>query len=166
MKVFISRTRRVVCEAMINLPISAGAAWGQLRDVRASGTHDPFHSSIRIEGNVPRAGAKLEIEHQYILWRTTRIGRILRWNERTGFAFSDLCRSDPQRAFPHIFTLELQPIDSASCRLRIRVGGRWTAPLPKWIGRIWLWWVFSQLVRNTTNYLLRFAIAVRTTSGR
>jgi hypothetical protein len=139
----------------------AGVVWGQLRDFRSSARHDPFHHRITIEGETPRAGAAIEIEHRYFLFRTTRVGRILSWNERRGFSFSDFCRSDAQRAFPHVTSYLLDSINANSCQLTIRVGGRWTAPLPRFAGRIWLWWVFSQLAHNTENHLLRFAVATR-----
>ena len=65
-----------MCEAVMRLPLSSGAAWGQLRDFRSSARHDPFHAQITIEGNVPRAGAKLLIEHRYLLKKSVRLGRI------------------------------------------------------------------------------------------
>jgi hypothetical protein len=160
MTVRITSTRRVVCEAAIQLPITAGAAWGQLRDLRSSARHDPFHSRICIYGDVPRAGAFLRIEHRYLLIRIVRIGRILKWRERSGFAFSDLCRTNSARAFPHVISYRVEPIDKASCVVHIKVGGRWTLPGPRWMGRIWLWWIFSHQVRTARNALLRFALAI------
>jgi hypothetical protein len=154
-------SRRVVCDATIELPISAGAAWGQLRDFQSSARHDPFHSKIWIEGNVPKTGANLRIEHRYLLARATRVGRILRWEERVGFAFSDLREKFPSRAFPHVLSYRLEHLTNSTSRLRIRVGGRWTAPIPRWLGRIWLWWVFSHVVRTVQNQLLRFALVIR-----
>ena len=164
MKVKISPTRRVVCEATVELPISAGAAWGQLRDFRSTAKHDLFHSHIWIEGEIPRAGANIRIEHRYLFWKTIRTGRILRWNERTGFAFSDLCQTDATRAFPHVLSYRVHQTTPNQCRLRIRVGGRWTAPLPRWLGRIWLWWVFTHVVRNARNQLLAYALATKANS--
>jgi len=160
MTVRLSPTRRVVCEATIELPISAGAAWGQLRDFRTTAKHDLFHSRVWIDGDIPRAGANIRIEHRYLCWKTIRTGRILRWNECSDFAFSDLCQTDASRAFPHVMSYRVEKITQSQCRLRIRVGGRWTAPIPRWISRIWLWWVFSHIVRSARNEMLRYAIAI------
>jgi hypothetical protein len=157
-RIEIFSNRRVLCEAAIELPLSMGAAWGQLRDFRNSARHDPFHSHICIEGDVPRAGANLKIEHRYLFARTLRVGRILQWNERSGFAFSDLCERDFNRAFPHVLSYQLERRTETSCVLRIRVGGRWTAPTPRWVGKVWLWWVFSHVVRTVRNQLLAFAV--------
>ena len=152
---------RTVCHSIIDLPMSAVTAWGQLRDLRSSATHDPFHKTITIDGSRPHPGAKLQIEHQYLFFKTTRVGRILIWREGCEFAFSDLCRSDPGRAFPHVIRYQLEAIDERRSRLHITVTGRWTLGGPRWIGRIWLGWVFSQVVGTTTNRLLIFAVASR-----
>ncbi len=141
--------------------MSASVAWGQLRDFRSSASHDPFHAGIKIEGGVPRAGARLEILHRHLFWQSVRVGRILRWQEGSGFAFSDLCRGDSSRAFPHVLSYQLEAVSEKACRLNLFVGGRWTANVPRSIGRIWLWWVFSQVVRTVENQMLRFALAMR-----
>ncbi len=159
MKVWINHAGRVVCDALIPVPLSARVVWGQLRDFRATASHDPFHFDIVVEGSVPRKGAALRIEHRYLGFRTIRVGRILRWNECGGFAFSDLCQSNPARSFPHVVSYRVAPVAEKSSQLRIRVGGKWTARGPKWMGRIWLWWVFGQMVRTTGNQLLMFALA-------
>jgi hypothetical protein len=161
MTIKIFPTRRVVCAATVRLPLSARVVWGQLRDFQTSARHDPFHAVIHVEGNVPRAGAGLEIVHRHLLWRSVRIGRILRWKEGCGFAFSDLCKSDVQRAFPHVLSYRLEAESEKSCELQIMVRGQWTAGGPRWIGRLWLWWVFSQVVRSVENQLLRFAVGLR-----
>ncbi len=138
MTVKISSTGRVACQATIALPLSARTVWGQLRDFRSSAMHDPFHAEIVIDGAVPRVGAQLKIAHRYVLARSDRVGRILRWNEGVGFAFSDLCASDPGRAFPHVLSYQVQEVSPNSCQLRVFVGGKWTARGPRWIGRVWL----------------------------
>lgn len=104
MTIRISPTGRVVCSATLQLPLSAGKAWGQLRDFKSSATHDPFHAAITIEGGTPRSGARLTILHRHLLWQSTRAGEILRWKEGSGFAFSDLCQTDSSRAFPHVLS--------------------------------------------------------------
>jgi len=161
MTVRISPTGQVICRASIDLPLSAGAVWGQLRDLQSSARHDPFHAEIVIEGNVPRAGAQLKIVHRHLLWQSVRIGRILLWKEGSGYAFSDLCKSDPSRAFPHVLSYRLEAISPQACRLKIFVGSRWTANIPRWMGRIWLWWVFSHVVHSVQNKMLLFALGMR-----
>ena len=167
MTIRISPKGRVVCFATIELPLSAVTAWGQLRNFRDSARHDPFHAKIDIDGDVPRVGAALQIEHRYFLWQTTRIGKILRWQEGHGFAFSDLCKADTRRAFPHVLSYQLLEKSDHSCQLEIRVGGRWTSPLPHWLARLWLWWVFGFVVHTVRNELLQFALMrMRTQENR
>jgi hypothetical protein len=159
MTVRISSTKRVACRATIELPLSATSVWGQLRDFRSAAMHDAFHAEIQVEGGVPRSGARISLLHQHLFWRSTRIGRILLWQEGSGFAFSDLCETDRGKAFPHVVRYRLRPVSQDSCQLLIFVGGRWTHQSPNWMGRIWLWWVFSQMVHSVTNEILRFAVA-------
>jgi hypothetical protein len=161
MIVRISSTNRVVCRATIQLPMSAGMTWGQLRDFRSSAMHDPFHAKIEIHGGLPVAGARLTILHRQLLWHTTRAGRILRWKEGSGFAFSDLSVRNPAEAFPHVLSYHLEAVDSARCKLHVFVGGRWTAPIWRWLGRLWLWWVFLHVVRTVEVKLLRFALGMK-----
>jgi hypothetical protein len=160
MQITIHPSGRAVCKATIQLPLAVTAAWGQLRDFPSSACHDPFHCDVRILEGVPRAGAKILLGHRHFFFRTSRVGRILRWDEGTGFAFSDLNRTDPRRAFPHVLSYELEPAD-AGCLLRVRVTGRWTAPVPRWAGRLWLRWVFGHVVRTAENQLLRYAVVYR-----
>ena len=159
----IHPTRRVTCTAAVELPLSAGAAWGQLRHLPTSATHDPFHARVTVG-----PGGSLVIEHRYVAFRTTRVGRVLWWREGIGFAFSDLNRRDPSAAFPHVLSYRLEPMGPAACRLHVRVGGRWTLPGPRSVGHLWLWWVFGHVVRTVRNDLLRYAVArkQRTDRGR
>lgn len=159
MTIRVLPSRRVICRATVTLPLTARQAWGQLRDFHRYAAHDHFHAGFVIDGGVPRAGAGLTIEHRYGFFRTTRVGKILFWREGVGYAFSDLCRHDAQRAFPHVLrmTLEDRPTEG-TCQLMIRVTGRWTARTPRWVGRLWLAWVFVSIVQRVRNQLLAFAI--------
>ncbi|MDB5327872.1 MAG: hypothetical protein JWM57_3441 [Phycisphaerales bacterium] len=157
MTVRVTARRRVVCRAVVPLPLTARQAWGQLRDFHRYAAHDHFHAGFLIEGGVPQAGARLTIEHRYGPFRTRRVGRILRWREGEGFAFSDLSIGDARRAFPHVLRMSVGPTSEATCALTIAVTGRWTAPTPRWIARLWLAWVFLQIVQKTRNGLLLFA---------
>ncbi|MGC4032147.1 MAG: hypothetical protein QM754_10530 [Tepidisphaeraceae bacterium] len=161
MIVRVTAARRVICREEIVLPLSARQAWGQLRDFHRYACHDPFHARIRINSGVPRVGAELHIDHRYGPFRARRRGRILRWREGVGFAFSDLSLANPKRGFPHILSLTVRDSGSEECRLIIRVGGKWTAPTPRWIARLWLRWVFLVVVQRTRNDLLRFALSQR-----
>jgi hypothetical protein len=165
-RITITPSRRVRCEATLHLPLSASRVWGQLRDFRTYASHDFFHASIAIDGHIPREGAALVLEHRYLLFRVRRVGRILRFRDNLGFAYSDLHAGDPQRSFPHVFSLTLTPLDVARCHLHICVTGRWTAPLPRWMGRMWLWWVFVPIVQHTHNRLLAFHLATRSRADR
>ena len=155
MVVRIEPSRRVTCTATIALPISAGAAWGQLRHLPTAATHDPFHATVTVG-----PGGSLAIEHRYLGVRVDRVGRVLWWRENVGFAFSDLHRRDPTAAFPHVLSYRLEPLGPTACHLHVRVGGRWTLPGPQWVGRLWLTWVFGHVVRTVRNELLRYAVVM------
>ncbi len=158
MTVTVTPGGRVDCRAAVELPMSAVTAWGQLRDFHRYASHDHFHAGFAIEGGRPRAGAALRILHRYGPLRVTRIGRIVRWREGEGYAFSDLSAAGPRRGFPHVLSYRLEAVDDSRCRLHLRVGGRWTAPVPRWAARAWLWWVFASIVVRVRNELLRFAL--------
>jgi hypothetical protein len=161
MKVRVLKSRRVVCEATLPLPMSSGVVWGQLRDFHSSAAHDPFHSSIHIQDGMPRQGASLLIEHRYAFFRTVRQGRIVWWKEGVGYSFSDLSRDNPTRGFPHVFSYRLMPIDAVRSKLLIRVTGRWTMPGPRWVGWMWLSLVFMLVATTVENRLLQFAVSLR-----
>jgi hypothetical protein len=160
MDVRITSSRRVTCTATIPVPLSAGTAWGQLRHLPTSATHDPFHACVTVG-----PGGSLLIEHNYLGLRTTRVGRVLWWREGIGFAFSDLSGRDAAAAFPHVLSYRLEPTSPTTCRLHVRVGGRWTLPGPRWIGRLWLRWVFGHVVRTVRNQLFQYAVAMSHRSG-
>lgn len=115
---------RVTCRAAIPLGVSAGRAWGQVRDFGRYASHDYFHHDVRVSGGVPRAGVALRLSHRFAGFRVERVGRILRWREGVGFAFSDLSRRGPRAGFPHVFALTLEPAGDARCVVRLTVRGR------------------------------------------
>jgi hypothetical protein len=148
----------VHCEASIPIPMPLTTTWGQLRDFHRFAALDHFHASIKINGNIPRAGASMLILHRFGCFKIIRSGRILRWQENVGYAFSDLSTRGNHRGFPHVIALHLESQTLTSCRLHVRVDGRWTAPVPKWIAKLWLRWVFSHLTRSIENQLLNFVL--------
>jgi hypothetical protein len=148
----------VCCLAFLDVPLSARIVWGQLRDFRRFARQDPFHATIEVAGDIPRAGANLSLSHRYAGLRIARVGRILVWREQIGYSFSDLSARGPRRGFPHIFSYRIEPRDNA-CRLKIEVRGLWTARwMPHWLARVWLWWVFGQIVRHVEQDLSLFRI--------
>ena len=80
MAVEITSSRRVTCTARIDLPLSTGAAWGQLRHLPTAAVHDPFHAAVNVG-----PGGTLVIEHRYLGVRVLRVGRVLWWREGVGF---------------------------------------------------------------------------------
>ena len=155
MRVLVSQTGRVVCEARLTLPLTARRAWGQLRDFHRYAAHDHFHAGFSIEGDVPRAGARLTIEHRYGPFRLQRVGRIVRWREGDGYAFSDLSSRGPRHGFPHVMSLRVADTPDG-CIVVVRVTGRWTTPTPRWMTRLWLAWVLLSITQRTRNNLLTF----------
>jgi hypothetical protein len=47
----VTRDCRVICDATIDVPMSAPRTWGQLRDFARYACTDPFHVDLQIEGN-------------------------------------------------------------------------------------------------------------------
>jgi len=153
MSVSISRRGVVCCRAFLDVPLSAGIVWGQLRDFQRFARQDPFHATINVEGDLPRAGAHLSLAHRYAGLSIPRTGRILVWREEVGYSFSDLSMRGPRHGFPHTFSYRLEPRENA-CRLKIEVRGLWTSRwIPHWLARLWLWWVFGQVVRHVEQEL-------------
>ena len=145
---------RVVCRAVIELPASAGVAWGQLRDFRLFAAQDFFHSAVRVDAGGVRRGATLEIDHRFGPLAVTRVGRILQWQENAGYSFSDLSRRGPRYGFPHVYRYRLWPA-AAGCVVEVTIAGRWTlGAVPRWLVRLWLRWVFSHIVRSVENTLI------------
>jgi len=145
---------RVRCRATLEVPVGATTAWGQLRDFRRFAAQDFFHAAVRVGAGGVRAGAPLEIDHRFGPFQSTRLGRILSWRENDGYSFSDLSRRGPRAAFPHVYRYRLRPAGSQRCVIHIEVGGLWTTrPLPRWLVKLWLRWVFSHIVRRVANEL-------------
>ena len=146
MEVTIDRRGRVRARAALVLPVSAGTAWGQIRDVRRFIAIDPLHVRVtidcsRCERGTMR-GAELRIRHRLAGIGPERIGRILWWREGRGFAFSDLSARGRRVGFPHICGYELEPIDGDTCKLVVTARGRWTARVvPRPLARLWIGWV-------------------------
>ena len=151
---------RVLCRATVDVPASADAAWGQLRDFRRFAAQDFFHAAVRVGAGGVRRGASLEIDHRFGPFAVTRVGRILQWQEGRGYSFSDLSRRHPLAAFPHVYRYRLLPAGPSVCVLEVTVAGRWTTPLwPRWAARLWLTWVFTHIAASVSNTLLALLAA-------
>lgn len=158
-EITISSSGAIRCRAALDLPLCLTSVWGQIRDFDTFAQLDLFHSAIRIEGGVARQGAALEMQHRYGPFAVRRIGRILVWKENFGYSFSDLSRRGPRKGFPHVFSYRLESTSEQTCRLQISVTGRWTARfIPRPVAKLWLWWVFSQVMRGVEQRLLIYQI--------
>jgi hypothetical protein len=159
MSVRITRGGAVDCRAALEIPLSATAVWGQLRDFHRYAQQDFFHAELMLETGFPKAGARLTLCHRYAGIRVNRIGRILVWREGIGYSFSDLSKRGPRAGFPHIFSFRIEPTAENSCRLHIRVRGLWTAKwIPVWAVKLWLIWVFAHVVRRIDNEIMIYRI--------
>ena len=162
MTIRVYNSRRVECIARAALPMSARRAWGQIRDFHRFAAHDPFHANIAIDGQVPQAGARLSIEHRYGPLRIRRVGRILKWREGVGFAYSDLSQRGTRCGFPHVMSIAVAGSDARDTSiLTVRVTGRWTLPVPRWMALMWLRWVMATIEHRTRNDLLAFLVATQ-----
>ena len=125
--------------------------WKTVADLPRFACVDPFHSRVIVMGPQLRAGVDLTLEHRAFGLSHLRFGRLLKWRERCGYAFSDLSARGSKRGFPHVFFLTVEPLAAEplerSC-VRIHVRGKWTAWwTPRWIARLWLWYIATEHVR-------------------
>lgn len=145
MTITIDHRWRVRAEASFDLPVSAGAAWGQMRDWRRFLTIDPLHArldDIRSPAKPSPAGTTFLLRHRLLGVGPTRRGRLLSWHEGRGYAISDLSRRPGRVGFPHVCTYAVESIDADRCRVTLGARGLWTATRgPRWLVRLWLAWV-------------------------
>ena len=161
-RVRINARGAVDCHAALALPLPAARVWGQLRDFKTYARSDLFHANIDIDGGVARGGAALRITHRFFIFQVERVGRICGWKELAGYSFSDLSAADPRRGFPHIFSYKIEPVSDGLCKLHIRVRGKWTAKwLPRWIVRLWLYWIVQHIARRVENRLLAYKLGMK-----
>ena len=84
-----------------------------------------------------------------------RRGRILRWTEGEGYAYSDLSERNKGEAFPHVFFVDLTDT-SSGCLVTIRINGRWTTRfVGRTLTRLWLWWNLVTIRYGAENAILR-----------
>ena len=140
-------------------PLSSTTAWEALADLERFACLDHFHRSVEIDGETPRQGADIRIEHRMLGVGFWRVGRILRWQPGRGWAFSDLSAGGKDTGFPHVFQVEVAPSGPESCTLDLAVTGSWTARfLPRWAVRLWLGWNFVKIRTSFENVLLSHAL--------
>jgi hypothetical protein len=135
----------------LDVPQPCAAVWAVVGDFPRFVCIDPFHQRVVVLGPRLEPGVALILEHCAFGLRFRRFGRLLRWDEGHGYAFSDLSARGPGHGFPHAFFVSVEPTGSAvgaGTRLTVRVRGRWTARfLPLWAGRWWLRYVCSEHAR-------------------
>lgn len=164
-RVTIDASWRVRAVGRVVLPLPAGEAWRLMRDWRRFLTDDPLHRSVAIVRSGPRpgspAGTRIVIRHRVLGLGPDRIGRVLRWEEGRGYAVSDLSRRGPRRGFPHVCTYRLEPLGERECLLEFGARGLWTARwTPRWMARVWLWWVIAATAaRCRTRFAMRARVA-------
>jgi hypothetical protein len=162
-RIHITPRRIVDCQAVLPIPLSANKVWGQLRDFHTFARQEFFHANIDVEGKLPRQGASIQITHRFFLFRVRRVGRICRWSEGVGYAFSDLSARNPQFGFPHIFSYRIHPLSPITCNIEIRVSGKWTSTLlPRWLVWLWLRWIMQFAVQHVENELLIYQLWLAT----
>jgi hypothetical protein len=158
-RIAIDRNWHVRLVGEFELAFDAASAWLSLRDFHRFACQDMFHQSVRVDAPRPLAGASVVLDHRFAGIGFARVGRILHWREGRSYAFSDLSRRDPQRGFPHVYILSLDPIDAARCRFRLEVRGRWTARfLGRMLTRGWLAWIMLKTTLSIRNAFLKDAL--------
>ena len=167
MKLIVDNRWRVDASHVVDLPMSASAVWGQMRDLRRFITIDPLHQRVRVEQctaarAIPRQGDALVIEHRLLGIGVDRISRVLRWREGRGYAVSDLSKRGVHVGFPHVCVYDVQPTGERTARLTIAARGRWTATfLPRALVKLWLWWIMRSTAARIEAELLSLALLAR-----
>jgi hypothetical protein len=142
-------------DILISLDVASSPVklWSIIRDLPRFLTIDPFHDAVTLMRQSPAPGVDLVLSHNAFGRRFLRFGRIVAWQENSGYTFSDFSPRGPRTGFPHVFIVKLQPISELTgftprSRLTIRVRGRWTSRLaPAWLGRLWVWLVCREHAR-------------------
>jgi len=129
------------------IPMAADRVWEHMRDFRRFICVDPLHQRARFTtpGNdASPAGRTIVVEHRLLGCRVDRVGRVLKWTEGTGFAFSDLSRRGVHVGFPHVCYYRLDSLTPTVSRLTVGARGKWTSrSFPRWAARLWLKWVLA-----------------------
>jgi hypothetical protein len=151
--VSINKRRRVRLLAEIETTLPREHVWHAMSHLEAFTTCDPFHTRVRSVDNAPIAhGSSIKIIHGFFGVGITRVGRVLRWEENTGYAFSDLSPRGPKLGFPHIYGYRLRDLPGGGCALTVSVRGVWTMrALPRRYVAAWLtgvMWLIEMLLRR------------------
>jgi len=159
MIISVDTNRRVRASVSLVAPLSRAEAWGQMRDIERFGTLDPLHARLRVLGFHAAAGVSIIIEHRLAGVAVDRVGRILRWEDGVGYAFSDLSSRSPRVGFPHVIQVRLDEHPNG-VRWTYTVRGRWTArKIPRWVACLWIRWVLAHVATAVRRDL--FATAMR-----
>lgn len=151
----ITPNYRVDCKAAIELGEPVSVIWRRLLPWNIASTWDPFHWRILQLDGPNQLGGRIILDHRYGPICITRVGRLMRFNEEEGFAFSDLSTRDAQQSFPHSYSYDLEETATGGTRVVIRVRGRWTLRIGRTLVWLWLWWVMIQLRQQVRNNLIR-----------
>ncbi len=172
MKLIVDHRWRVNASHAFNLPLSASAVWGQMRDLLHFVSLDPLHVRLRFADEhdskpIPKPGDALVIEHRLCGLGPNRRSRLLRWREGRGYAISDLSQRGAHIGFPHVCMYDLQPVGTRTSRLTITARGKWTATrLPRWLVKAWLWWVLrATAARIRAEMMMVAAVQARHLRG-
>lgn len=148
----------VRAEYDLALQMSAATLWGQMRDVERFCAMDPLHRKVTVRSTTfPPRGAGMVIQHRLLGVGPDRVGRILRWREGRGYAFSDLSQRGTSVGFPHVCAYEIRATAADSCVLTISARGIWTQRLlPRILVRAWLGYVLCETARCIRSDMHRF----------
>lgn len=167
MKLIVDNRWRVRAKHTLELPIPASTVWGQMRDLRRFITIDPLHTHVRFsesshEKPIPQQGDALVIEHRFLRIGPDRISRVLKWDEGSGYAVSDLSKRGPTAGFPHVCIYSVQSAGERTSHLTIEARARWTATfLPRPLIKLWLWWILKSTAIWIEIELLSIARSIR-----
>jgi hypothetical protein len=151
---------RVRASGTVDVPVSATAAWGQMRDVLGFLAIDPLHVKVEATSQPDEAGSprgmQLVLRHRLAGIGPDRVGRVLTWREGEGYAVSDLSRRGVRVGFPHVCIYRVEPRVAGGSRVTIAARGVWTARwMPRWLVRAWLWWAITATEARLAGHFAR-----------
>ena len=146
-----SRGRAIDVLVTLEFPRPCQELWPIIADLPTFLVIDPFHDRVILQSLPAAKGVDLVLSHNAFGSRFLRFGRIIAWNEGSGYTFSDLSGRNKTTGFPHVFRVAIRPGEAAgdsASTLTIRVRGRWTSKVfPSLIGRLWVTWVCREHAR-------------------
>ncbi len=149
----VNSNRSVKLDIQIEIARPFQEVWRDISDVKHFIQVDPFHIRLETNDSQIKQGTTFRLMHRAFGIQFLRVGKILKWEDEQGYAFSDLSSSGGSGMFPHVFFVSISPANKSeepnNCTcLKVQVRGKWTSPyLPRLLIQFWLRYVCHEHAR-------------------